>query len=209
NDPLPGRIKVDFVIPKELPFGDKDTKSKVTLLESDHVRFNISTDRRDKLERATNIEVLPNTFQFTNETREMGVIAAMRDGFGFIKCVDRDARMFFHFSEIMDGNQLHISDEVEFTVVPDMLSAQRNHAIRIKKLPKGTVSFHTQSDHRFVGTIDKEATPAKATSPNKGKEKEAEDGIIVYDDCGVKLTIPYQAKDVEGSANPQIGDKAI
>lgn len=71
NDPLPGRIKVDFVIPKELPFGDKDTKSKVTLLEGDHVRFNISTDRRDKLERATNIEVLSNTFQFTNEAREM------------------------------------------------------------------------------------------------------------------------------------------
>lgn len=42
----------------------------------------------------------------------------MRDGFGFIKCVDRDARMFFHFSEILDGNQLHIADEVEFTVVP-------------------------------------------------------------------------------------------
>ncbi|XP_036622049.1 cold shock domain-containing protein E1 isoform X4 [Trichosurus vulpecula] len=209
NDPLPGRIKVDFVIPKELPFGDKDTKSKVTLLEGDHVRFNISTDRRDKLERATNIEVLTNTFQCTNETREMGVIAAMRDGFGFIKCVDRDARMFFHFSEILDGNQLHISDEVEFTVVPDMLSAQRNHAIRIKKLPKGTVSFHTHSDHRFIGTVEKEATFAnpKTTSPNKGKEKEAEDGIIVYDDCGVKLTIAYQAKDLEGSTPPQIGDK--
>lgn len=59
------------MIPKELPFGDKDTKSKVTLLECDHVRFNISTDRRDKLERATNIEVLPNSFQFTNEVREM------------------------------------------------------------------------------------------------------------------------------------------
>uniref|UniRef100_A0AAA9TK76 Cold shock domain-containing protein E1 n=1 Tax=Bos taurus TaxID=9913 RepID=A0AAA9TK76_BOVIN len=107
NDPLPGRIKVDFVIPKELPFGDKDTKSKVTLLEGDHVRFNISTDRRDKLERATNIEVLSNTFQFTNEAREM----------------------------------------------------------------------------------------------------ETEDGIIAYDDCGVKLTIAFQAKDVEGSTSPQIGDK--
>ncbi|KAB1273556.1 Cold shock domain-containing protein E1 [Camelus dromedarius] len=210
NDPLPGRIKVDFVIPKELPFGDKDTKSKVTLLEGDHVRFNISTDRRDKLERATNIEVLSNTFQFTNEAREMGVIAAMRDGFGFIKCVDRDARMFFHFSEILDGNQLHIADEVEFTVVPDMLSAQRNHAIRIKKLPKGTVSFHSHSDHRFLGTVEKEATFSnpKTTSPNKGKEKEAEDGIIAYDDCGVKLTIAFQAKDVEGSTSPQIGDKA-
>nr|XP_008521048.1 PREDICTED: cold shock domain-containing protein E1 isoform X3 [Equus przewalskii] len=209
NDPLPGRIKVDFVIPKELPFGDKDTKSKVTLLEGDHVRFNISTDRRDKLERATNIEVLSNTFQFTNEAREMGVIAAMRDGFGFIKCVDRDARMFFHFSEILDGNQLHIADEVEFTVVPDMLSAQRNHAIRIKKLPKGTVSFHSHSDHRFMGTVEKEATFSnpKTTSPNKGKEKEAEDGVIAYDDCGVKLTIAFQAKDVEGSTSPQIGDK--
>lgn len=208
NDPLPGRIKVDFVIPKELPFGDKDTKSKVTLLEGDHVRFNISTDRRDKLERATNIEVLSNTFQFTNEAREMGVIAAMRDGFGFIKCVDRDARMFFHFSEILDGNQLHIADEVEFTVVPDMLSAQRNHAIRIKKLPKGTVSFHSHSDHRFLDTVEKEATFSnpKTTSPNKGKDKEAEDGVIAYDDCGVKLTIAFQAKDVEGSTSPQIGD---
>lgn len=32
--------------------------------------------------------------------------------------------------------------------------------------------------------------------------------IIVYDDCGVKLTIVFQAKDVEGSTSPQIGDKA-
>ncbi|XP_077337727.1 cold shock domain-containing protein E1 isoform X5 [Lithobates pipiens] len=209
NDPLPGRIKVDFVIPKELPFGDKDTKSKVTLLEGDHVRFNISTDRRDKLERSTNIEVISDTFQFTNESREMGVIAAMRDGFGFIKCVDRDARMFFHFSEVLDGNQLHISDEVEFTVVPDMLSAQRNHAIRIKKLPKGTVSFHTQSDHRFVGIVEKEATAtsAKSSSPNKGKEKEGEEGIISYEDCGIRLTVTYHLKDLEGSSTPQVGDK--
>ena len=64
------------------------------------------------------IAAMRNPFQVTNEAREMGVIAAVRDGFGFIKCVDRDARMFFHFSEILDGNQLHIADEVEFTVVP-------------------------------------------------------------------------------------------
>ncbi|MEE6493255.1 hypothetical protein FKM82_016775 [Ascaphus truei] len=163
NDPLPGRIKVDFVIPKELPFGDKDTKSKVTLLEGDHVRFNISTDRRDKLERATNIEVLADTFDFTDESREMASIAT------------------------------------------DMLSAQRNHAIRIKKLPKGTVSFHTQSDHRFVGIVEKEAS-AKSSSPNKGKEKEGEEGTISYEDCGIRLTVSYNLKDLEGSA-PQTGDK--
>uniref|UniRef100_A0A1A7WDR7 Cold shock domain-containing protein E1 n=2 Tax=Iconisemion striatum TaxID=60296 RepID=A0A1A7WDR7_9TELE len=210
NDPLPGRIsaRIGFT-EKELPFGEKDTKSKVTLLEGDHIQFNISTDRRDKLERATNIEILPDTFDFTKETREMGVIAAIRDGFGFIKCVDRDARMFFHFSEVLEETQLHISDEVEFTVVPDMLSAQRNHAVRIKKLPKGTVSFHTQSEQRFIGVVEKEVVGAsnKNASPVKGKEKEAEEGVISYEDCGVKLTIPYHTKDLEGGSYPQAGDK--
>ncbi|KAM9343264.1 cold shock domain-containing protein E1 isoform 2-T3 [Pholidichthys leucotaenia] len=210
NDPLPGRINVRIgFTEKELPFGEKDTRSKVTLLEGDHVQFNISTDRRDKLERATRIDILPDTFNFTKEAREMGVIAAIRDGFGFIKCVDRDARMFFHFSEVLEETQLHISDEVEFTVVPDMLSAQRNHAVRIKKLPKGTVSFHTQSEHRFVGVVEKEvvAVTSKNASPTKGKEKEAEEGVIAYEDCGVKLTLPYHAKDLEGGSHPQAGDK--
>ncbi|XP_034447609.1 cold shock domain-containing protein E1 isoform X22 [Hippoglossus hippoglossus] len=210
NDPLPGRIssRIGFT-DKELPFGEKDTKSKVTLLEGDHIQFNISTDRRDKLERATNIDVLPDTFDFTKETREMGVIAAIRDGFGFIKCVDRDARMFFHFSEVLEESQLHISDEVEFTVVPDMLSAQRNHAVRIKKLPKGTVSFHTQSEQRFMGVVEKEviAVTTKNVSPTKGKEKESEEGVIGYEDCGVKLTVAYHTKDLEGGGLPQAGDK--
>ncbi|CAJ1055327.1 cold shock domain-containing protein E1 isoform X2 [Xyrichtys novacula] len=209
NDPLPGRIsaRIGFT-DKELPFGEKDTKSKVTLLEGDHIMFNISTDRRDKLERATNIDIYPDTFNFTKETREMGVIAAIRDGFGFIKCVDRDARMFFHFSEVLEESQLHISDEVEFTVVPDMLSAQRNHAVRIKKLPKGTVSFHTQSEQRFMGVVEKElAASNKNASPTKGKDKENEEGMIAYEDCGVKLTVPFHAKDLEGGGQPQVGDK--
>lgn len=54
-----------------------------------------------------------------------------------------------------------------------MLSAQRNHAVRIKKLPKGTVSFHTQSEQRFVGVVEKEvvANTPKNASPTKNKEK--------------------------------------
>uniref|UniRef100_A0A673GRG7 Cold shock domain-containing protein E1 n=1 Tax=Sinocyclocheilus rhinocerous TaxID=307959 RepID=A0A673GRG7_9TELE len=164
NDPLPGRIsaRINFT-DKELLFGEKDTKAKVTLLEGDHVHFNISTDRRDKLERATNIDILPDTFHFTKETREM-----------------------------------------------DMLSAQRNHAVRIKKLPKGTVSFHTQSELRFVGVVEKEAmsaTTTKNSSPSKGKEKDAEEGLIAYEESGVKNTLPYYIKDLEGGAYPQVGDK--
>ncbi|KAF6390338.1 hypothetical protein mRhiFer1_007908 [Rhinolophus ferrumequinum] len=47
NDNLQGlkvRDDIDFAIPKELPFGDKDTKYKVTVLEGNHVRFHTSTD---------------------------------------------------------------------------------------------------------------------------------------------------------------------
>nr|XP_043893428.1 cold shock domain-containing protein E1 isoform X9 [Solea senegalensis] len=173
NDPLPGRISAQIgFADKELPFGEKDTKSKVTLLEGDHIQFNISTDRRDKLERATNIDILPDTFDFTKEKREM-----------------------------------------------DMLSAQRNHAVRIKKLPKGSVSFHTQSEQRFMGVVEKEVIGLtnKNASPTKGKEKkkdkgkviekESEEGVITYEDCGVKLTVSYHSKDLEGGTQPQAGDK--
>lgn len=86
NDPLPGRVSVRMGFnDKELPFGEKDTKTKVTLLEGDHIQFNISTDRRDKLERATNIEILPDTFKFTKESREMVACrTAAINGFNFI-----------------------------------------------------------------------------------------------------------------------------
>lgn len=122
------------------------------------------------------MEVLLSTFKFTNGAREMGVIAVLKDDFGF-KCVDLDALplqyMFAHCSEILDGIQLHIADEVEFTVVPDMLSAPQNHAIKIKKLPKGTVLFYFSSDHNFLSTVEREATffHPNSTSPNKGKKR--------------------------------------
>ncbi|XP_076859754.1 cold shock domain-containing protein E1 isoform X9 [Brachyhypopomus gauderio] len=98
----------------------------------------------------------------------------------------------------------------------DMLSAQRNHAVRIKKLPKGTVSFHTQSEQRFVGVVDKEAVGVSSVkanvSPSKAKEKvkvekDTEEGVIAYEDCGVKLTVPYHIKDLETGVLPQPGDK--
>ena len=34
---------------------------------------------------------------------QQGVVASLKEGFGFIKCCDRDARMFFHYSELLDS----------------------------------------------------------------------------------------------------------
>lgn len=53
----------------------------------------------------------------SGEKREHGVIAALKDGYGFIKCADRDARLFFHFNELLDPeHEIAVSDEVIFTV---------------------------------------------------------------------------------------------
>lgn len=54
----------------------------------------------------------------SGERREQGIIAALKDGFGFIRCVDRDARLFFHFNEVLDvDSEISVGDEVEFTII--------------------------------------------------------------------------------------------
>jgi len=61
----------------------------------DWVQFNVAVDRRDKLERATNIELLEESFLVSGEKRETGVVAALKEGYGFIRCAERDARVSF------------------------------------------------------------------------------------------------------------------
>ena len=42
----------------------------------------------------------------------------LKEGYGFIRCTDRDARMFFHYSELLDlDREIRLQQEVEFTVV--------------------------------------------------------------------------------------------
>lgn len=44
--------------------------------------------------------------------REQGVVCSLREGFGFIRCVERDQTMFFHFAEVLRlGQELSIGDE--------------------------------------------------------------------------------------------------
>ena len=47
----------------EVPFGEKDQIGDFTLKHGDWVKFVIATDRRDKLQRATKIELLDDSFQ--------------------------------------------------------------------------------------------------------------------------------------------------
>lgn len=139
-------------------------KGDFTLRHGDWVQFLLATDRRDQLQRATSISLLDETFKVSGEKREQGVVASLKDGFGFLRCVERNLRLFFHFTEVLDtvnilgtkckskwltllnfqSREIAVNDEVEFTVVQEPgvpYNTSRLHAIRIKHLPPNTVQF--------------------------------------------------------------------
>jgi cold shock CspA family protein len=42
----------------------------------------------------------------------------LKEGYGFIRCWDREARIFFHFSEFLDNTTVpRLNDVLEFTVI--------------------------------------------------------------------------------------------
>lgn len=84
----------------------------------DWVQFNVATDRRDKLQRATNIELLDESFAFSGERRENGVVASLKEGCGLIKCAEREPLLPFLVDEWISPDQdLKVGDEVEFTIL--------------------------------------------------------------------------------------------
>ncbi|XP_055613543.1 cold shock domain-containing protein E1 isoform X2 [Uranotaenia lowii] len=206
NDPLPGRIRYRAADHSEVevPFGDKDQKGDFTLRHGDWVQFLLATDRRDQLQRATSISLLDETFQVSGEKREQGVVAALKEGFGFLRCVERNIRLFFHFTEVLDtSREICVDDEVEFTVIQDPGSSfanTRQSAIRIKHLPKGTVQFETLIESNVEGIVSREAPK----SPIKSQER-TEGGVITYGQGPVKKTIMYFLKDCDKA--PRVGDK--
>jgi cold shock CspA family protein len=168
---------------------DKEREGNLyTLKIGDPVKFKLLTDKRTAEKRAINVDIdydyfrtrqkpqdlhkkVPLTlFKFfddamNTEKREMGVIAAVKDGFGFIKCVSRDQRMFFHCNEIIDSDhRIRMSDEVEFTVLDDNMHMDENrfHATRIVILPKGTVKFHTVNERIYDGVLFVEANQKRS-----------------------------------------------
>lgn len=189
----------------EVLFGDRDTEDDISLQKGDVVEFNLSTDRRDKLQRAINISLAAVSVR-NGQKRESGVVSSLKDGFGFIKCADRDLSIFFHFSEIVEQSHvINQGDEVEFCIEEDPIS-RRQHATRIRFLPRGTVSFETVSKLRVQGFIEKEALSRSSKSPHKAGNKELEFGIIYAHIDGVESEVMYRQTDCSMRDTPQYKD---
>jgi len=211
SDPLPGRL-VTYQLGNshealELPYGDKDQRGEFTLQENDLVEFQVATDRRDALRRATNISLLDESFAISGEKRERGAIAALKDGYGFIKCWDRDARMFFHFSEILDEtSEIHLNDEVVFSVVQDPTSDDRQIAIRIHLYPQGTLCTESVLEGEFTGTVQKEPTVGYQARTESGEDlvPSQQSGLIIYSHPTTAefMTLSYYTKDLDQRFQP-------
>jgi cold shock CspA family protein len=129
-----------------LPYAHNDQVGDFTMLAGDIVHFSIATDKRNGAVRATNV-TLHKLIESQREPkdRETGMIAALREGFGFIRCAERDMRLFFHFNEVIDTeHKLTQHDEVEFTVQNDYTN-ERLHAVRVKILTPGSVQFEVST----------------------------------------------------------------
>uniref|UniRef100_A0A672L9S3 Uncharacterized LOC107559768 n=1 Tax=Sinocyclocheilus grahami TaxID=75366 RepID=A0A672L9S3_SINGR len=137
----PGRIRT--VISKDpiiLPFGKADIN--VTLLLYDRVEFQLLTNVITKEQRATNIKPkTPNTFQLTKEIREMGVVKNKSDGTLTI-ITEKHDNLTASATDNLSDDELNVMDEVELTI---LTVNNTKKAVRLKKLPEGSVTFNQKA----------------------------------------------------------------
>ncbi|XP_066534492.1 uncharacterized protein si:dkeyp-121d4.3 isoform X2 [Hoplias malabaricus] len=144
--------------PVKLPFGKSDTKA--TLLLFDRVKFQLLTDIITKDTRATNITPqIPETFLLTKEIREKGVIMN-KYTYTYSIMSKKHENVPADIGENFSEDELNVMDEVEFTPIT---VKDKVKAIRLKKLPKGSVVFDSQTKNKIA--------EAKNTDSSAGKDK--------------------------------------
>ncbi|CAD5117043.1 unnamed protein product [Dimorphilus gyrociliatus] len=190
-DPLGGRIVYETVTGSiEIPYGDKDQKGAFTLLENDIVHFNIATDRRDQLQRATNITlVTSDTFRLNNEKREKGLVTAVKERYCFLRTA-QTPRLFAHLSEVLleendeEATELHVGDIVEFTLAstdsPNRPTAQRLLIKPFNSPEASKLRDLLSEDDLIQGIIDVESTPDQP-------------GAITYNQNSVARSISFNS----------------
>nr|XP_033933136.1 serine/arginine repetitive matrix protein 2 [Pseudochaenichthys georgianus] len=117
---------------KHLPFGPEDMISTATMLDGDKVRFNIATHQETKEQRATYVEILPDSFEESTEQRRHGLVIELSLSTGLIKC-SQNPQLYFHMCEVIEKKRLELNEKVEFSVVPHETAEGGHQAIRIKR----------------------------------------------------------------------------
>ena len=205
-----GEIISDNLAGMRLDFSQNDMVNKYTLKEGDLVSFHVMSDKRNQNKWATQV-TLEEMIDSDTKSRESGIVVTVKDGYAFIRCAERRARIFFHFSEIIDSDQtVQVNSEVEFSTAEEPVTG-RLLAIRLKKLKEGTIVLET-SDISFEGEIVKEFRPqpreVSNSSNNLSQKAVATDGfgnIQYWTPEGELERILY----FENDSTPLLGDMII
>mmetsp|Transcript_13403 Transcript_13403/g.35162 ORF Transcript_13403/g.35162 Transcript_13403/m.35162 type:complete len:544 (-) Transcript_13403:648-2279(-) len=135
-----------------------------------------------------------NSEEADHNIRERGVVRSIKPSYGFVRSIERDDRLFYHITEYqVEGDSLVPGDCVEFTVVKNHVSSQLN-AVRIEKLPKGSVVFEEFSDMEERGHIDY----VKSRPPKP--ERIYEDVYGYVKPIGGGESLPFRYEDVDGQS---------
>ncbi|KAK2896415.1 hypothetical protein Q8A67_010903 [Cirrhinus molitorella] len=177
KDANPGCIRtIISKDPIKLPFGKVDTN--VTLLLYDRVEFQLLTNVITKEQRATNIKPkIPDTFQLTKEVRVMGVIMNKNDGTLTIMTEKHDNLSASPTDNLVD-EELNVMDEVELTV---LTVNDTKKAIRLKKLPEGSVTFNQKGKGNENISATKDNTSGTTPVRDKWKPVNREAGSVSFD----------------------------
>ena len=92
---------------------------------------------------------------YSHLPRETGVVIAVKEAYGFIRCADREDKVFFHFSELTNVTKVREvdrGDEVSFAVIQEP-DTGRFSAVAVELLPPGTVVFEDVSDAFYNGEL--------------------------------------------------------
>eukprot|EP00063_Salmo_salar_P034718 XP_014009553.1 PREDICTED: uncharacterized protein LOC106576728 isoform X2 [Salmo salar] len=223
--PKPGQIEANIDgMSRALLYSEKDYT--ITLLQGDHVTFNLLTDIVTQKIRATNIRPqTPQTFKITGEKREVGVIKSVKGGSGTIMAANQN-NLPFETTENMSVTELTIMDEVDFTVVT---IKNKEKAIRVRKLNECSVTLEETMEKIVEDPAGKDkwmpvapveevllqrtvvfediSTAQHAGTVLKVSNKQQEQGLLEALVGGTQKQLLFGAADVLTEATMLVGDK--
>ncbi|CAF0761612.1 unnamed protein product [Rotaria sordida] len=167
-----------------LPYGIADLQDPSISIEvGDQVTFNVGQDRRTNQFFARNIALIKNVNSpVSTVKRSRGVISTMKDSFGFIEREDALKEIFFHITEFgpnVATNTIQPGVEVEFDIQD---RHNKEVAISIVILPKGTVQFDEIDKILYIGRI------LQPLQIKPKKSNEILTGRLLYDTLDNKMS---------------------
>lgn len=126
----------------------------------------------------------PSPSGTSNGLREAGIVEKLLHSYGFIQCCERQARLFFHYSQF-SGNieHLKLGDPVEFEMTYDRRTG-KPIASAVVKISTEALSDEVLSSERVSGFVTTEV-------------KDDSEGRVAYESRGECFFLPYTKEDLD------------